>query len=356
MSLIGVIANRTTSMFSYIIILVYIYILFFFKLKIFQINIKTLFLPILMILILFISYMHQKINYSFNNMYYIQFFGSQAVFFLILSLFGNILIFKDRYLEKFLLIIILLIFMFVLIDYILINSGFSHLQAFYRINLYSYENKPLGLFGQFSVNTSYIVVFYMLLQSYNRLTKVLNISLISMILFVLIIENSGTGYMSFILLIFSYLLQNKLYKYLSIGILITIYIIIYSNILDKISIEYIDILYKYFIYLVKYSYMEHIDTYADVIFGLNGNLNIAIDFGPMFMIAKIGLLYTVLYIISLLYLIYRLSSIYAKMAIITLMLGNIHYPVLFYPIMNIFLPIIYIITIQRRGLKSIKEF
>jgi len=66
----------------------------------------------------------------------------------------------------------------------------------------------------------------------------------------------------------------------------------------------------------------------------------------LFLIAKVGLLYFILYSIAIFYLVYKSHNNYIRMAILILILSNIHYPVLFYPIMNILLPILMIYALN----------
>jgi len=122
--------------------------------------------------------------------------------------------------------------------------------------------------------------------------------------------------------------------------------IIQSDVIAKLSSEYLVYLYDYFLEIFKITYSDNVHNIFDFLFGIDGNYNFPIDFGPMFMIAKVGFLYFFLYSLIIFYMIYKSPDRYFRMAIISLVVANIHYPALFYPIMNVLLPILFIYLIK----------
>lgn len=160
---------------------------------------------------------------------------------------------------------------------------------------------------------------------------------------IVVLQNSGTGYIAYLLLVMTILYRYALTRYFLLPlIMIASVFIIESNIIQKVSSEYLYFLFEYFYNIVNISYFQNIHGIADVLFGIDGKYNLPIDFGPIFMIGKVGLLYFVFYSMVLFYMIYKSSSRYFSMAIFILAFGNLHYPTLFYPIMNILIPILFL--------------
>lgn len=348
MLFIGIISNKL-GIFAYFLIVFFLAIFSFFKFKYNQVNLNLLYFLLFGLILLYGSFIYQLLYYGYNNLYYIQFFGSQLLFFLVFGFFGNINLFVEKYMSKFLLVSLLLLSFIIYIDYILINSGLASYQLMYKDDIpHSYLGKPLGIFAQFSVNSTYCVVFYMLYLYFNtKKSNKINIILFFLVTFVIILQNSGTGYIAYLLLIMTMLYRYTLTKFILIPLMLAfIIVIILSNSVQKISIDYLLFLFDYFYNTIIISYLENIHSIKDILFGIDGNYVITIDFGPLFMIAKVGLLYFIYYSILLFYMFYKASSRYFKMSIFILAFGNLHYPTLFYPLMNVLIPILFLYLFQ----------
>lgn len=344
MLFIGVISNKSAFL-AYGLIVAFIVVFTFFKFKTSQISPTILFFCLFGLLILYINLMYQLFYYDHNNLYYIQFFGSQILFFLLFSFLTQINHFVEKYMSKFLLISLVLLATVIIIDYVLIEIGLVSYQLSYTDDtLHAYLSKPLGIFAQFSINSTYAVVFYMLYLYFNKKQKSSsNIILFFLVALVIILQNSGTGYIAYLLLIMTILWKYSLTRYFLIPIIIIASIfIVESNIIQKVSSEYLYFLFEYFYSIIDISYFQNIHGITDVLFGIDAKYNLPIDFGPIFMIGKVGLLYFIFYSLILFYMIYKSSSRYFSMAIFILAFGNLHYPTLFYPIMNILLPILFL--------------
>lgn len=344
MLFIGVISNKSVFL-AYGLIVAFIVVFTFFKFKASQISPNILFFSLLGLLILYSNLMYQLFYYDHNNLYYIQFFGSQIFFFLLFSFFTQINHFVEKYMSKFLLVCLSLLAIVITVDYILIEIGLISYQLSYTDDTpHSYLSKPLGIFAQFSVNSTYAVVFYMLYLYFNQEQKSSsNVILFLLVTLVVILQNSGTGYIGYLLLVMTILYRYALTRYfLAPLVIIASIFILESNTIQKVSSEYLYYLFEYFYNIVNISYFQNIHGVSDVLFGINGKYNLPIDFGPIFMIGKVGLLYFVLYSMVLFYMIYKSSSRYFSMAIFILAFGNLHYPTLFYPIMNILVPILFL--------------
>lgn len=341
---VGIISNNLNPFFAYAIIIFFIVIMLFFKININQITKSQVFVLMLILFNLYVVYLYQLLVYDFSSAYYIQFFASQVFFFFLFFFFLSSASLYTKYLHRFFEYVIYLISFFVVIDFILLSNGMISSQLMYKPEAWSYHTKPLGLFGQFSINTAYAVVFYLLYLSFQKVISVKkNIILFLLITLTTILQNSGTGYVMYLFLLFTLFYKLFLFRFLIIPIIIVaIFYIIHNNLIDKLSAEYLVYLYYYFMEIFKITYFDNVDNIFDFLFGIDGNYNFPIDFGPMFMIAKVGFLFFFLYSLIIFYMIYKSPDKYFRMAIISLVVANIHYPALFYPIMNVLLPILFI--------------
>jgi len=356
MPFVGILKNQGLIVVSYLVIVVFIILFFNFRIKVYQIRKIPVLISSFMGYILFLNFMYQKINYSFDNYYFIQFFGAQIIFFLILYLFIDINMFFNKYFNKISIFILTIIFLSVCVDYLLINHGMLTSQLMYRPNLYSYYGKPFGIFGQFSINTTYMVVFF-LLYKYTEKTYNLKINLVLflMVTSVIILENSGSGYLAYAILLLVLFSKNIIFRIFIIPIFImSVVYIILNNILNKLSLNYLIYNFEYFSSIITYTYTNNIHSLNDILFGIDGNFHFPIDFGPLFMIAKVGLVYFIAYCMIIFYIIFKGKNKFFRTALFILLLSNLHYPALFYPIMNIILPIL-IIHIQNKQNKNIKS-
>lgn len=341
---VGIIANNLNPVFSYIAIIFFGVMLLLFKVKLNQTTKIPIFVSSIFLLNLYIVFLYQLIVYDFVNLYFIQFFGSQLFFYFLFVLFVNIKEFSTKYLHKIFEFMVYLTAFFIVIDFILLTNGMVSSQLMYKPEALSYIGKPLGLFGQFSINTTYAVVFYMLYISFQRVRNVKkNIILFLLVTLIIILQDSGTGYVMYLLLLFTIFYKSFIFRFIYIPIIIiSMLYIIQNNLVAKLSLDYLVFLYKYFVEIFKVTYFDNIHNIFDFLFGIDGNYNFPIDFGPMFMIAKVGFLYFLLYSLVIFYMIYKSPDRYFRMAIISLVIANIHYPALFYPVMNVLLPILLI--------------
>jgi hypothetical protein len=126
--------------------------------------------------------------------------------------------------------------------------------------------------------------------------------------------------------------MNKLVIYLlSLLILLTL---LNSGFLNKISYEYIQEMIQVFTGQTQ-EWLDSINSYSEILFGGTSS---EIDFGIIFLISNVGLVYFLVLSSFFMYLILKADSHYDRMAIYILLIGNLHYPVLFYLIMAFVLP------------------
>ena len=358
MPFVGVLKNQGLITASYLGIILPMILLFFFKIKKHQVKKMPILIALIMEYILFLGFMYQKINYSFDNYYYIQFFGAQIIFFLILYSFVNINVFFDKYFNKICIFILSVIFLSIVMDYFLLNNGMSTLQLMYRPSLRSYLGKPMGIFGQFSINTTYAVICFLLFKyTENNYNLKINLVLFFMLTVVIILENSGSGYIAYMILLLVLFSRNIIFKVFIIPVfIIFVVFIILNNILEKISLDYVIYNFKYFSKILTYTYTNNIHSLSDVLFGIDGNYNFPIDFGPLFMIAKVGLIYFIAYSMIILYMLYKETNKFFRAVLLILLISNLHYPTLFYPVMNVLLPILMIHILSKQNKDKIFVF
>jgi hypothetical protein len=344
MPFVGVISNKLNPIISYSVIIIFMFLFSFFKIKQNQISQAIFFYTLTMISVLFSSCIYQQLQYNNHNLYYIQFFGSQIIFFLLFCFFVDIKYFIDEYAQKFLRMVIYLIFLFVLLDYILISIGAMQNQFMFKLDAYSYYGKPLGLFGQFSITSSYVVALYMLYLSFNKNDS----SKIKIILFIftsltVILQDSGTGYIVYFLLLVTIFYKSIIFRYLFIPIVFFVFLyIVNNNLFYKISYDYFVWLLDFFYKIFEQTYLNNLNNLFDFLFGIEEDGKFPIDFGPLFIIAKVGFFYFILYSLMIYYMIYKAPNRYIRMALFSLLFANLHYPAFYYPMMNLLLPVIFI--------------
>jgi hypothetical protein len=152
------------------------------------------------------------------------------------------------------------------------------------------------------------------------------------------LQGSGGGFIAYLMLLVSMLRNvNYIYKYVVYLLcLLTFLILLDNGFLDKISYRYIQIMIQVFIFQTQ-DWLNSINSYSNVLFGgAPGN----IDFGILFIISSVGLLYFLVFSLLFVYLILKAGNHYDRFAIYILLVGNLHYPILFYVIMIFVLPLL----------------
>lgn len=354
MPFVGILAHRLDVLVSYVPIVLFLTLFIFFKSQKGQItNFKFLY-ALLLIISLYCSFVYQSIYYENSNLYFVQFFGSNILFFLVFSFFVNIKRLDDLFFIKISIFIVLLIFLFVLVDYIFIKLGLNHLQLMHKPEAHSYSGKPMGLFGQFSINSTYAVFFYLVYLGFkkNNYFSIKNLLLFLVVTATIILQNSGSGFLAYILLLCAIFYKFRLFRFFiaPIGFMAMI-LIVQQNIIQKLSYDYLLYLYEYFLRFLQ-EYISSIKNPFDFLFG-NGVGTI--DFGPFFIIGNVGFVYFILFSIMLFYAIIIIKNRYLRFSIIVLMVSNLHYPALFYPLMNVFLPLMVLYICFHERTKIHKE-
>ncbi|EIW91101.1 hypothetical protein HMPREF1321_2070 [Capnocytophaga sp. oral taxon 412 str. F0487] len=305
---------------------------------------KRLFLIFAPIFLLSIIYLISTSLFYIENFDNVLFFLQTSILVPTIPLFIDIKKIVETKLSQYLTYLIILISFSIFIDFLLLNVfNMIHLQPMYRgEDAYSYLDRPFGLFGQPSINTA-ILVGALLLKRFidKKNSLILNLLAISAI----IAQGSGTGFISLLIYIIA-LLWEKHKILLIFGTLILsviLYYIITSEVIPKIGLEYLIFSYYYFEYLIV-DFFKYTPT-EDLWIGFSSFSDITIDFGPIFMISKVGLLYFIVYTMYLLLIFYKEKSVIFRFFIISLALSNLHYPVMFYVIMHFIWILVYHIVL-----------
>ena len=305
---------------------------------------KRLFLIFTPIFLLSIIYLISTSLFYIENFDNVLFFLQTSILVPTIPLFIDIKKIVETKLSQYLTYLIILISFSIFIDFLLFNVfNMIHLQPMYRgEDAYSYLDRPFGLFGQPSINTA-ILVGTLLLKRFidKKNSLILNLLAISAI----IAQGSGTGFISLLIYIIA-LLWEKHKILLIFGTLILsviLYYIITSEVIPKIGLEYLIFSYYYFEYLIV-DFFKYTPT-EDLWIGFSSFSDITIDFGPIFMISKVGLLYFIVYTMYLLLIFYKEKSVIFRFFIISLALSNLHYPVMFYVIMHFIWILVYHIVL-----------
>jgi membrane protein len=305
---------------------------------------KRLFLIFTPIFLLSIIYLISTSLFYIENFDNVLFFLQTSILVPTIPLFIDIKKIVETKLSQYLTYLIILISFSIFIDFLLLNVfNMIHLQPMYRgEDAYSYLDRPFGLFGQPSINTA-ILVGALLLKRFidKKNSLILNLLAISAI----IAQGSGTGFISLLIYIIA-LLWEKHKILLIFGTLILsviLYYIITSEVIPKIGLEYLIFSYYYFKYLIV-DFFKYTPT-EDLWIGFSSFSDITIDFGPIFMISKVGLLYFIVYTMYLLLIFYKEKSVIFRFFIISLALSNLHYPVMFYVIMHFIWILVYHIVL-----------
>ncbi|WP_148570662.1 hypothetical protein [Aliarcobacter cryaerophilus] len=354
MPFVGILAHRLDVLVAYVLIVLFLTLFVFFKSQKGQITNFQFLYALLLIISLYCSFVYQNIYYENSNLYFVQFFGSNILFFLVFSFFVNIKRLDDLFFIKISIFIVLLIFLFVLLDYIFIKFGLNHLQLMYKPDAHSYSSKPMGLFGQFSINSTYSVFFYLVYLGFkkNNYSSIKNLLLFLVVTATIILQNSGSGFLAYILLLCAIFYKFRLFRFFIAPIgFMAIILIVQQNIIQKLSYDYLLYLYEYFLRFLQ-EYISSIKNPFDFLFG-NGVGTI--DFGPFFIIGNVGFVYFILFSIMLFYAIIIIKNRYLRFSIIVLMVSNLHYPAFFYPLMNVFLTLMVLYICFHERTKIHKE-
>jgi len=120
-----------------------------------------------------------------------------------------------------------------------------------------------------------------------------------------------------------------------VGAFLILLLYLFVPITGKLSLLYILGMFNEF--FNQYSkFISHIGNASDFMFG---NVSGGIDFLPIFLTSNMGILYLLLIVCLFVYLILKTKSYYETVALYLMIMGSLHYPVLFYTFSAFFFPV-----------------
>jgi len=276
--------------------------------------------------------LYKYIKYSDFDFYFIQFFFTFILYGFVILLYVDIKVFLKRYFYKYIKYLFYLISIASIVDFLLFFVfNRPELQLMYDPLDYAYNTKGLGLFGQPSVSASLISFFYLLKSRFDNKR-----SLFEFIFYLIAVISclTGTGYLCIIIVIVARYWKQRLviFTLFPLVIFISIYVF-FSNIIYKVSLDYtlelVDIFKGFF-----EGYYIQVNSFYDILFGVDPSYIVPIDFGPLFYIGNVGVIAFVIYTCLLLYSMVKSRSYLYRFSVVILLVANLHYPVMFFPLMH----------------------
>jgi hypothetical protein len=209
------------------------------------------------------------------------------------------------------------------------NIAKEHYSVFSRINMDVFWYRPLGLFGQYSINASApILAFVSYLYIKNGKINRFLLLLVSVNTF---ISGSATGYILYlflILLLIIHVYRHKVLIFLLILLILPILLIFLSILgIDNYLIYFQAKIYgEMEVFQNKINIFLNIST-IDMLFGLEhgeGNPG-SPDGGGLYLLLTHGLIGLLLYFLIFIFTIFHYKNLYLKIFILLLFLGSMHY-------------------------------
>ena len=193
--------------------------------------------------------------------------------------------------------------------------------------------RPLGLIGKPSVTTAVLIFLFMLYYYLNQFKVIKKIDYQKIFIFLLLtftifFQDSGLGYVLYVLMIFSYMIMAKnQYKLLGIVLLMLFLKLVYSGLFYRIG-------YFYILNIIQFSkivFLHYLNTttFLGFLFG-NTYPYVSGGVGFVFVLSCMGLLYLLLYFSFILSIAIKGRNKFLWAAILLLIISNIHYTTVFY--------------------------
>ena len=294
-----------------------------------------------LVICLLLSELHSVINLGRSNIDSIRFFGLFIPVLLFYILSYNPRVFAEKYWNKLLRFYILVFSLSIMIDYYILHSALDiSLQPMYREEDWSYVTRPFGITGQPSVNSVLLVFFYALLLSRGSFDES-KLFFLLMVIGVLL-QGSGSGFIALLILLnvmfvsFNWFIRVFCYF---CGLFFVFQLVKQFKLFNKISFEYISRLIDVFMWQID-DWIILVKKSEPIISVLLGGVSSGIDFGPLYFMSNVGLIYSIFFLIFIVMSAAKAKERYEKSAILILLVGNLHYPVMFYAVMAFFLPLL----------------
>ena len=309
-------------------------------------RIRSEWVPLLFVLYagvicLLMSEAHSAINLGRSNISSIRFFGLFIPVLIVYIFSYNPKVFADKYLDKLLSFYILVFSFSIMIDYVILHSALDiSLQPMYSKEDWNYFGRPFGISGQPSVNSVLLVFFYTLFLSRSSLNK--SKTLFLFVVIGVFLQGSGSGFIALFMLFFVILSSFHWFirlLFYSCSFLIVAQLVQEFKFLDKISLLYISGIAQVFMLQID-NWIILVNESYPLLNVLFGGVSSNIDFGPLYFMSNVGLIYSILFLMLIVISVVKAKNRYQRFAIFILLVGNLHYPVMFYAIMVFVLPLL----------------
>lgn len=303
------------------------------------------FAPFWLIFVLFVclllSELHSAMNLGRSNIDSIRFFGLFIPVLLFYILSYNPRVFFEKYWDKLLRFYILAFSFSIIIDFYILHSALDiSLQPMYSKEAWSYVTRPFGITGQPSVNSVLLVFFYALLLSRGSFAESKLFFLFTAI--GVLLQGSGSGFIALLILLnvmfMSFNRFIRIFVYSS-GLLLVPLLVQQYKLFNKITVEYISIIIDVFMWQID-DWIILLEKSEPIISVLLGGVSSGIDFGPLYFMSNVGLIYSIVFLIFIIMSAVKAKERYERSAFLILLIGNLHYPVMFYTIMVFVLPLL----------------
>jgi hypothetical protein len=347
----NIISNRFSNIINFLLIAMLIGLAAIFRKATdrFKVDFITKFiLAWLFILLISFSYKTFYFVAPFDPFYFVLTFN--LIIFLGFSCLIDIRNVVDRYFLLYLNYLIILSFIAILIGYIALNSSLPDTwQLLYRSGpglSHDYWNRPFGLFGQPSINITVIVFAYMLRlyvvdTTVKNKNKVRELSLFIIVILTVFFQQAGTGYLGLLVMLSLLLFRNgKMFLVVPALIIFILMLgfIFYDEIQsmnlllsNKMSEEYIMASVEYFYADLIKPYLTDLNLLGFLL-GINPKFNYGIDFGPLYVLYKLGIFFTLTFFCYLAVMLFIARSFSLLSAIVLILVLSLHYPVVIYPV------------------------
>ncbi len=294
---------------------------------------------------LFFSELHSVLNLNKSNLTSIRFFGLFIPVLLFYILMYDPRIFLEKYYDKLLFFYILVFSLSILIDYIILHSYLDmSFQPMYGAESHSYFDRPFGITGQPSVNSVLSVFFYCLVLSRNEINQTK--FLFSLVTIAVIFQGSGSGFVAYLMLLVVMSRQINLFLRVLLYFIAVMAITFlleevdfFSKIKRAINYGYVTEIFDVFTSQIDDWIVLISDRFIEL-HVLFGGISSNIDFGPLFLLSNVGAVYTTIFLLFIFMLILKAENVYERLALYVILVGNLHYPVMFYALMAFVFPLL----------------
>ena len=320
---------------------------------------KALILPALMVITMCMSALYHVASDGSSHIFYILYYGSSVFVF-----FAFLTCYLDEFLDKYFLATLKFSFLFfctiIIIDYILIALDVTESQLLYGTRATSgldgsirHNNilRPLGAFGQATVNGVLVAFLYFLIKAVDRRKIVSRLEFffyLFLLIFSVVLQGGGTVFISFFLSLFLISIyqlrwRSLLLLFSTFSAFLWLFYQFDFFISSRLSGEYVSKISLIFFNEISELFFRF-DNIGELLFGVGG-IKASTNFQelmPAKFIYQMGLIMFILYVVWFLILLFKSPNNYYRLAILLLIIGSQHYEAMFRAYNMIFImPMLY---------------